>query len=55
MKWEEILDILNSKIVEMEDRDEDENISDEYANGYIRAMEFAQEIIESEVLTNDNI
>ena len=59
MNWQEILDIIDSKIREMEDIDEEEmqeyNITEEYVKGYINAMQFAYDIVEIEVLTDDNI
>ena len=59
MNWQEILDIIDSKIREMKDITEEEmkdfDITEDYVKGYINAMQFAYDIVESEVLTNDNI
>lgn len=59
MNWQEILDIIDSKIREMKDITEEEmkdfDMTKDYVKGYINAMQFAYDIVESEVLTNDNI
>ena len=59
MNWQEILDIIDSKIRETEDLTEEDmkdfDMTEEYVKGYLVGMRQAYDIIESEVLTNDNI
>ena len=59
MDWQGILDIIDSKIRETEDLTEEDikdfDMTEEYVKGYLVGMRQAYDIVESEVLTNDNI
>lgn len=57
MNWQEILDIIDSKIRETEDLTKEDmkdfDMTEEYVKGYLVGMRQAYDIVENEVLTND--
>ena len=59
MNWQEILDIIDSKIRETEDLTEEDmkdfDMTEDYIKGYLVGMRQAYDIVEIEVLTNDNV
>ena len=59
MNWQEILDIIDSKIREAEDLTEEDmkdfDMTEDYIKGYLVGMRQAYDIVEIEVLTNDNV